>query len=314
MIVGRFAPSPSGRMHLGNIFAAMLSYASAKQKGGRWLLRMEDLDRQRCRPEYAETLIDDLHWLGLYADYGADATDGTALQYFQSQRDEFYLSAFQKLRSLGAIYECFCNRQDLMASSAPHLSDGHLIYSGKCRLLSESEKDVLRASRRPLWRLSLPDVVDSFTDGHYGPQSANLAHDRGDIIVRRADGNFAYHLAVVTDDALMGVTEVVRARDLLVASHEQRYLYSLLGYDSPAYCHFPLLVATDGNRLSKRDRSLAMDVVRQKTKPEELIGLLAVFARIQPSWHPMSLAEFVSRFSWHNLPQEDIIVDVNNLF
>ncbi len=309
-VIGRFAPSPSGRMHLGNIFAALMSYGSAKSRGGRWILRIEDLDRQRCKLEYSAQIIEDLAWIGLRADEGAGAEkDGGHGPYYQSLRDDIYAEAFGRLRAQGLAYECFCRRQDLTAASAPHASDGHTIYARTCLKLSEAEKEELRKTRKPAWRLRLPDAESVIRDGHYGVQRANLSADRGDIILRRADGNFAYQLAVVVDDAMMGVNEVVRARDLLAASHEQRFLLSALGHPAPEYCHFPLLIAPDGSRLSKRERSLAMDKIRERLRPKELVGLMAYWAGFQSSWRPMSVGDFVEAFDWERVPTEDIVVD-----
>lgn len=302
-------------MHLGNIFAALMSYASAKSQGGKWILRIEDLDRQRCRPEFSSQIVDDLLWLGLQPDEGPGAaSDGGHGPYYQSLRDDIYSRAFDTLHSQGLTYECFCRRQDLTAASAPHASDGHTIYARTCLNLSETQKAELRLSRNPAWRLKLPDEVSSFVDGHYGTHSANLATDRGDFILRRSDGNFAYQLAVVTDDALMGVNEVVRGRDLLPASHEQSFLLHALGHDAPRYCHFPLLLSPDGARLSKRDRSLAMDKIREKLKPDELIGLMAWVVKIQNHWSPMSLDAFVTAFNWDLIPKDDITIDAATLF
>ncbi len=308
--VGRFAPSPSGRMHLGNIFAALMSYGSAKSRGGRWILRIEDLDRQRCKPEYSAQIVDDLAWLGMVADEGAGAaTDGGHGPYYQSERDAIYAEAFEKLKGAGLAYECFCRRQDLTAASAPHASDGHTIYARTCLGLSEAEKAELRLTRKPAWRLQLPHEESVLMDEHYGEHRAYLDTDRGDFILRRGDGNFAYQLAVVVDDALMGVNEVVRARDLMSASHEQSFLLRALGYEVPHYCHFPLLVAPDGSRLSKRERSLAMDKIRERLRPNELIGLMGWLAGFQGSWGPMSLGEFVEAFDWGLVPREDILID-----
>lgn len=302
-------------MHLGNIFAALMSYASAKSQGGKWILRIEDLDRQRCRPEFSDQIVDDLLWLGLQPDEGPGApSDGGHGPYYQSLRDDIYSCAFDSLKSQGLTYECFCRRQDLTAASAPHASDGHTIYARTCLNLSEAQKAELRLSRNPAFRLKLPNAVSSFVDGHYGHQSANLATDRGDFILRRSDGNFAYQLAVVTDDALMGVNEVVRGRDLLPASHEQSFLLHALGYDAPHYCHFPLLLSPDGARLSKRDRSLAMDKIREKLKPDELIGLMAWVVNIQDRWAPMSIKAFVNAFNWDLVPKDDITIDAAALF
>ncbi len=302
-------------MHMGNIFAALMSYASAKSRGGRWILRIEDLDRQRCRPEFSAQIVDDLLWLGMRPDEGPGSlADGKRGPYFQSQRDAVYTEAFERLRAMGLAYECFCRRQDLTAASAPHSSDGHAVYPRTCLRLAAAEKEALRAMRRPAWRLRLPDETSSFVDGHYGVQAANLARERGDIILRRADGNYAYQLAVVTDDALMGVDEVVRARDLMPASHEQAFLLRTLGYPAPRYCHFPLLLAPDGARLSKRDRALGMDKIRQKVTPAELVGLMAWLVGFQGRRRPMTLDEFVGSFRWEDVPRDDITVDASSLF
>lgn len=309
-LVGRFAPSPSGRMHLGNIYAALMSYASVKSRGGRWLLRIEDLDKSRCKREYAEQIIDDLRWLGLVPDLGASAsTDDSA--YYQSNRDEVYNEYFEQLRKHGLLYECFCRRNEINVASAPHASDGHVVYGGTCRILTEAQRNELRNERKPCWRIRMPDEVDEFTDGKYGLQRENLATDRGDFIVRRADGNFSYNLAVVVDDALMGVTEVVRGCDLLTVSHEQRYIYKNIGYKAPHYCHFPLLLSTNGSRLSKRDHSLALDVLRTHYSPEDVIGMIAWLVDLQPSNQRMTAQKFVQAFDWQKIPQNDIVVNID---
>lgn len=304
-------------MHMGNIFAALMSYASVKSRGGSWLLRIEDLDRQRCKPEYTEQIIDDLEWLGLKADEGAmrkGGEKGGMGPYRQSERDAIYEEAFEQLRAEGCVYECFCSRVDLMAASAPHASDGHTIYSLACWGLGEAERAERRQRRSPAWRFHLPEEESTVEDLHYGVQRCRLSLDRGDFIIRRADGNFGYQLAVVVDDAMMGVNEIVRGRDLLMASHEQAYMLRKMGYEVPRYCHFPLLLAPDGSRLSKRDRSLAMDKIRERVKPNELIGLVGWLIGEQDGWHPMSLEDFVNGFDWGRVPREDIVVDGQELF
>ena len=297
--IGRFAPSPSGRMHLGNVHAALLSWLSARKAGGRWLLRIEDLDRQRCRPEYAKQLLDDLRWLGL---------DWDGEPVFQSARDALYENAFAELARQGIVYGCFCRRADLLAASAPHAADGTPVYSGRCRALSESERRKLSAQRPPAWRVAVGEADAAFSDGLYGPQVCKLARDVGDFVVRRADGNFAYQLAVVVDDADMGVTEVVRGRDLLAATHQQLFLYRRLGLRPPVFRHFPLLLAPDGRRLSKRDRDADMGVLRERFSPEALIGgLMHPLGFIDRS-EPLSLVEALALFSWERMPKSDIAV------
>ena len=203
MLTGRFAPSPSGRMHLGNVFSALLAWLSVRSRNGRMLLRIEDLDPDRCRPDYIETLKRDLDWLGL--DWDEEQTP-------QSMRADAYHAEFERLRALGLVYPCYCSRAELHAASAPHASDGNVIYAGTCRSLTEAERTA--KIRKPAWRVIVPDTVITVQDGLQGAYSENLARDCGDFIIRRSDGVYAYQLAVVTDDAAGGVTEVVRGRDV----------------------------------------------------------------------------------------------------
>ena len=216
---GRFAPTPSGRMHLGNVFSALLAWLSVHAAHGELVLRIEDLDTLRCSAENAEILKDDLRWLGLTWD---------AEQPDQSTRSEYYESILDRLRGDGFVYPCWCTRGDLKnAANAPHASDGHPIYPGTCRDLTEEERAAKAKVRAPLWRLRAPDESIAFSDGHYGPYAENLSRECGDFILRRADGVFAYQLAVVADDIDAGVTQVVRGRDLLSSTPRQLYLSTL---------------------------------------------------------------------------------------
>ena len=196
-----------------------------------------------------------------------------------------------------------------MASSAPHQTDGVVVYGGRCRTLSAAERAVLSTERKPATRLCVPDADCTFTDGHYGLQHYNLARDCGDFIVRRADGNFAYQLAVVTDDALMGVTEVVRGCDLLSSTPQQIYLYGLLGYPAPQFAHIPLLVAPDGRRLAKRNAGTDMGSLRQRYTPQQLLGLIAHLAGLTEQCEELSISEIISLFAWNKVPTENIVVD-----
>ena len=295
MLTGRFAPSPSGRMHLGNVFSALLAWLSVRSRGGRMILRMEDLDPDRCRPEYMETLRDDLDWLGL--DWDAEQTP-------QSRRTDAYRAEFEKLSQLGLVYPCYCSRAELHAASAPHASDGTAIYAGTCRNLTPEER--AQKTRRPAWRVRVPEEEISFHDRLQGDYTENLARDCGDFIVRRSDGVYAYQLAVVTDDAEGGVTEVVRGRDLLSSTPRQIWLQRMLGFPEPEYCHVPLLVAPDGRRLSKRERDLDLGALRQLYTPEELLGKLAALANLQPEAAPVRAWELVSRFLWDCVPCDNI--------
>ena len=188
---GRFAPSPSGRMHLGNLFSALLAWLSVRAKGGVMVLRMEDLDPDRCREEYALQLADDLRWLGLDWDegYGAGGPHGP---YRQRERTERYAGAFQALEAQGLVYPCFCTRAERLAASAPHRSDGSAVYPGTCRTLTQAEREQRARTRSPAWRLMVPDRTSGFTDGLQGSYAENLGRDCGDFILRRSDGVYAY--------------------------------------------------------------------------------------------------------------------------
>lgn len=312
---GRFAPSPTGRMHLGNVFCALLSWLSVRSRGGVWLLRIEDLDPQRSRPEYAARIEDDLHWLGLDWDEGG-TRGGPDGPYFQSLRSDIYEEYLSRLWHQGLVYPCYCTRADIMATQAPHESDGRVVYAGTCRpehLRGTDAPKAMTDGAGPLpegrkLRLWVPDRTVSFRDGHYGEQRVNLESHCGDFLLRRADGAWAYQLAVVVDDALMGVTEVVRGCDLLLSTPQQIYLSQLLGFREPAYCHHPLLENSSGQRLCKRDKSLDMGFLRQHFRPEEIVGQLAFLCRLTDRPEPLSAAELVSVFDWNKVPKQNICV------
>ena len=306
-VCGRFAPSPSGRMHLGNVFCAVLAWLSARSRGGRFLLRIEDLDVRRCKPEHARLLEEDLAWLGLDWDEGG-RRGGPDGPYFQSECSELYAQALQMLKEHARVYPCFCSRADLHAASAPHLSDGAVLYGGRCARLSPAEADALRRRRAPALRIAVPEESVSFTDGHLGHFSQNLARECGDFILRRSDGIYAYQLAVAVDDARMGVTQVVRGQDLLSSTPRQIFLQRLLGLPTPEYYHLPLLVNAEGVRLSKREKSLDMGALRARFTPAELTGWLAFLAGQQPAPEPVPLRSLAACFSWEKVPRRDITV------
>ena len=295
---GRFAPSPSGRMHLGNALSAMLAWLSAKHQDGEILLRIEDLDPARSKAEYAQGIMDDFRWLGLLWDRRATN---------QSRRGEAYAAALRQLGQMNLIYPCYCSRDQLHAASAPHASDGRVIYAGTCRNLTPEQRAVM--TKKPSLRIRLPDREISFRDGLQGNVTMNLQREFGDIILRRADGVAAYQLAVVVDDGTEGVTEVVRGRDLLSSTPVQLYLYELLGLTPPRFYHVPMLLAPDGRRLSKRDRDLDFGYLRQHFSPEEIIGLLGHLAGLMERWEPVSARELACDFSWSRVKQSDIILD-----
>ena len=295
--IGRFAPSPSGRMHLGNVFSAMLAWLSIRSCGGTLVLRIEDLDPDRCRPEYADTLKRDLEWLGLTWD-----TEQTP----QSRRSEAYHEKFRQLEERGLIYPCYCSRTELHAASAPHASDGTVLYAGTCRNLTPFDRAA--RTKAPCWRVRVPDETVSFTDGLQGKYTQNLVRGCGDFILRRADGVYAYQLAVVTDDAEAGVTQVVRGSDLLSSTPRQIWLQRQLGLPEPGYFHVPLLVAPDGRRLSKRERDLDLGALRERYTPEALLGLLAHACGLLAHSTSIRADELAGEFSWQMVRKGNIVI------
>lgn len=375
-VVGRFAPSPTGRMHLGNVFSSLLAWLSVRSQGGKLVLRIENLDDRARSGPWDALLMDDLRWLGLDWDEGP---------YYQTDRIDLYADAVRRLDDMGLVYPCFCTRAELHAASAPHASDGTPVYAGTCRGLTAAEVVARSKARPPALRLKVPPVqgiassrgpfesfaseskhskteltdfgnsmpreltfgdcsergvrggaalrgtadgirggaasqgaagdvrgaaasrsaaggdagVMHFEDRTYGPQREVLAEECGDFLVRRSDGVYAYQLAVVVDDADMGVNEVVRGCDLLGSTARQMYLQDLLGYAHPSYAHVPLLVAPDGRRLSKRDRDCDMGVLREHFgTPGALLGRLAYVAGLVPSPEPRTADKLVDEFSW----------------
>ncbi len=293
--VGRFAPTPSGRMHLGNVFAGMIAWLSAKSKDGEMVLRMEDLDTQRTSGELARLLREDLTWLGLTWDRETEP---------QSRRSKVYEGYFDRLREMELLYPCYCTRSQLHSVNAPHLSDGTYVYAGTCRNLSEAQRAAF--DRAPAWRVKVPDRIWTVNDWMQGIYRENLATDCGDFVVRRADGVFVYQLAVTVDDGEAGITEVVRGNDLLSSAPRQMYLQELFGFSHPAYGHVPMLLSVDGRRLSKRDKDLDLGVLRQKMKPEELLGILAHACGLIEKKEAVSAAELATVFSWDKIKKEDI--------
>ncbi len=304
---GRFAPSPSGRMHLGNLLCSLLAWLSAKQDGGRVVLRIEDLDQARCPHRYAEQLEEDLKWLGLVWDEGG-SDGGANAPYGQSERTEIYEHYYKMLEEKGLVYPCYCSRAQLHAASAPHRGDGTPVYSGHCRTLTEEERREAARHHAPAMRLIVPDKTVAFRDGHLGMYQENLKTDCGDFVLRRADGVFAYQLAVVIDDALMGVTQVVRGADLLQSTPRQLYLYELLGLPAPRFYHLPLLLAPDGRRLSKRDGDMSLEQLQNRYTAPRILGRLAYLAGLLPEPQEASAEELLAVFSWDKVPKTDILL------
>lgn len=296
--VGRFAPTPSGRMHLGNAMCALIAYLSAKSRGGKFLLRIEDLDAERCPRRFAEDIMRDLERLGI-------AWEGEVL--FQSERAEVYREYFDRLRTSVRVYPCFCSRAALHAAEAPHLSDGSVVYPGACRFLSAEEVSEREKRRLPAWRIQVPAEEKAeirYPDGLRGICTQNLSRECGDFVLRRADGVFAYQLAVVVDDALSGVTEVVRGEDLRSSAARQVWLYRLLGFEPPVFYHIPLLTDRFGRRLAKREGDSLSDAL-ETYSPRQIVGALAFAAGIIGEPVPVSPEELIKIFDWKKIGAEN---------
>ena len=309
----RFAPSPTGALHIGGAHTALFNWLWARHMGGKFILRIEDTDRVRSTAEYEQTIMDGMRWLNLDWDEGP---------YYQSERLDIYREALDSLRERGLTYPCFCTRSQLHAASAPHASDGTYVYQGTCRDLSPSEVAMRLRERKPATRLRVPSPSEPngtvcFDDLVYGHHEEVLARDCGDFLVRRSDGVFAYQLAVVVDDALMGVTQVVRGRDLLGSVARQTFLFESLGYQPPTYAHVPLLVAPDGRRLSKRDKDLDLGALKEAgVDPRRIVGALASAIGLAEHGEAVTPQELLDRFSWDALAghRDDVVVNANFVF
>jgi len=296
-VTGRFAPTPSGRLHLGNLLCCLLAYLSVRSQDGRFLLRIEDLDVPRCPERLSLQAIEDLRWFGFRWDEEP---------LWQSRRSAVYQQHLDQLQQKGLIYPCFCTRAQLMASVAPNLGDTQVVYQRTCASLTAEKIQQLSKVRNPAMRMRVPDEVICFEDGLYGPQAENLSTDCGDFILRRSDGLFGYQLAVVVDDALSSVNEVVRGRDILTATPRQIYLLRELGFSVPEYIHIPLLMDADGRRLAKRDKDLDLTALSRRFTAEELLGKLAYSAGILDVERPASMDELIRLFDWSRIKREDM--------
>lgn len=299
---GRYAPSPSGVMHLGNLAACLLAWLDIRKLGGRLIFRMEDLDPERSSAEFAQNIASALTRLGLSWDEGYPAAG-----YSQGERTALYEDVFGQLLKKDMLYPCYCSRSERLAASAPHPGEQRSDPGCKCRHFSAAQRRELEAAgRRPAWKIKVPDKTISFTDGHYGSFSENLA-ESGDFIIKRSDGVFAYQLAVSFDDMDMGIDRVVRGRDLLSSTARQIWLISELGGTAPQYCHAPLLVTDGSRKLSKRFGDLNTDSLLERYSPEELLGYIAGLLGISDG-SAESAGSLLERFSWDCVAKDDIII------
>lgn len=312
---GRFAPTPSGKMHLGNARTALIAWLHMRAAGGQFVLRMEDIDTERARAKWAELALLDLRWLGLDWDEGPDV-GGPYAPYTQSERLERYEDALRKLEAAGALYPCYCSRADILsAASAPHgLGSEGPAYAGTCRHLSPAERADKARSKDPSLRFALPEGRDvTFVDGIAGPQ-VFPAGSGGDFVVRRADGLHSYQLSVVVDDADMRITDVLRGYDLLDSTPRQILLDEALGLPVPEFLHVSLLNGPDGKRLAKRHGGIAISSFRERgTPPERLVGWLAHVSGLIDRPEAISAAELIGHFDLSRLPREAVVVDVPDI-
>jgi len=310
-IRGRFAPSPTGEMHLGNAWTALLAWLHTRNQGGQMVLRIEDLDPDRSRQDYVKQLLADMHWLGLDWDEGPDM-GGQYGPYCQSQRCAFYEDALNKLQTADLVYPCYCTRSELHAVTlAPHLGENEFIYPGTCRKLSiKQQAEKQKQSRRAAVRLTVPNEKIGFCDGLQGEYQQTVGCSCGDFVIRRSDGVYAYQLAVVVDDGHMAINQVLRGDDLLMSTPRQLLLYRLLGLPAPAFTHVPLLYGIDGSRLSKRHGSLSLASLRSRGISAEVItGYLAWKAGQIDRWEPLQARELISQFSLKAIPVKPVIVE-----
>lgn len=313
MVRGRYAPSPSGSLHLGNLRTALLAWLFARSRGGSVLLRIEDLDQPRTRPGATTALIDDLAWLGFDWDEGV-REGGLAGPYTQSARQALYYHALAVLREKDLLYPCYCTRAELQQiASAPHAGEHAHRYPGICAHLSERERRQLEASgRKPAFRFRVPTRPMVFHDLLCGEQVENVVESAGDFVVLRSDGIVAYQLAVVVDDALMGVTQVVRGADLLDSTARQLALFDALGFTRPAeYVHVPLVLDDTGNRMAKREAVAGLPALRARgLTPQEIVGALASSCGIWESGGPAKPADLVAVFNPSRISHDPSKIDL----
>lgn len=308
-LVGRLAPSPTGAQHVGNARTYLLAWLSIRSRGGRLILRIEDIDSPRVKPWAVQQAIDDLRWLGLDWDEGPDI-GGPHGPYVQTERLAVYREALESLRTAERIYPCTCSRSDVAAAaSAPHAGQEGPLYPGRCA--SRRAEHAAKLADQPFsWRFRTTDATREFTDRVAGRQTCNVARDLGDFVLGRVDGSPAYQLAVVVDDHAMGVTEVLRGDDLLPSAFRQLELYDFFGWTPPAFAHVPLVVGPDGRRLAKRHGDTRLATLRAHgVSAEQLLGVLAHSCRLRPTSEPVAARDLLANFSLDQLPRQSFVFD-----
>lgn len=292
--IGRFAPSPTGLLHIGSLLTALASYADARANRGKWLVRMEDLDPPREMPGAAAHILHTLEAFGFEWDREV---------VWQSRRHSLYRDALGRLKEKGLLYPCYCSRKDWQAAAAQG-ADG-FVYNGRCR----RPEDRPHTDKPPAWRIRVNDETIGFDDGIVGHYAQNLARDIGDFILLRADGFWAYQLAVVADDADQGITHIVRGQDLLVSTPRQIYLQRSLGFTTPHYAHLPLLVNKHGQKWSKQTLAPALD----ENHKEQLLRQVLQYLNLPPApevSRPQALLSWaIEHWQPHKIPIHDIVTE-----
>jgi len=312
-IRGRLAPSPTGALHLGNARTFLIAWLHARRHGGRVVLRMEDLDHPKVKPGTAQAALADLRWLGLDWDEGPDV-GGPCEPYVQTARRPHYRQALQRLREQGLVYPCVCSRRDVEAGqSAPQMGEDGLAYDGACRGLFASYEAAVAAlppDRAPAWRFQAPAGGETqFIDGFHDLQRERVAETIGDFVIARDPDGAGYMLAVVVDDAAMGITEVVRGDDLLAATHRQLLLYRALGLDPPRFVHVPLVVSADGRRLAKRHGDTRLAAIRAAgVSSATVVGVLAWWCGWAAWGEELQPADLLDRADLTRIPRAPAVL------